>query len=80
MFSSGTIIAVVAIVMGCLVAMIESKHKSQSRASRGQLEKLQQELQQARKQTLALQERVEVLEKIVTDSGFDLKQEISRLG
>ncbi|TKB51452.1 hypothetical protein FCL40_02540 [Ferrimonas sediminicola] len=80
MLTSGSIVAIVAIVMGCLVAMIKSKHKSEAQANLAQFSQLEEELKATRAQCHALEERVVVLEKIVTDSGFDLQQEISRLG
>ncbi|SDI65733.1 hypothetical protein SAMN04488540_102342 [Ferrimonas sediminum] len=80
MLTSGSIVAIVAIVMGCLVAMIKSKHRSDSKAHIDQFSQLEQELNATRERCRTLEERVVVLEKIVTDSGFDLRQEISRLG
>ncbi|WP_298441510.1 hypothetical protein [uncultured Ferrimonas sp.] len=40
---------------------------------------MHQELQQLREQNQKLAERVEVLERIVTDSGFELDQQIRKL-
>ncbi|WP_035385393.1 hypothetical protein [Ferrimonas futtsuensis] len=80
MLTSGSIVAIVAIVMGCLVAMTRSKHKSEAQANLEQFKQLESELKSTQTQCKALEERVVVLEKIVTDSGFDLREEISRLG
>lgn len=53
---------------------LEFKHKIQTKNS----DTLEQ-LAQTNAQVLALKERVQTLEAIVTDSGFDVKQEINKL-
>jgi hypothetical protein len=67
--------AIVAIVfISCAVPVA----KEFARA-RGRQTSLDPDRYVERIELLALKERVEVLEKIVTDEGFDLKRELSRL-
>ncbi len=75
--TSWAVVAVVAIVMGCLVEMMKHRHRGL-----GQKEKtaLESRIAQLEGDNQALQQRVVVLERIVTDRGFDLDQQIRDLG
>lgn len=66
-------VAVVAIVAGCfLVAFL-------ARRPKGNLKEMQALIEQQEAQIKQLTERVEVLEKVVTDDDYNLKQQINRL-
>ncbi|WP_299017916.1 hypothetical protein [uncultured Photobacterium sp.] len=70
-------VAIVAIVFGFLAIQRYLGHRAEIKklegaSGSGEVQELKQEVQ-------ALQERVSVLEKIVTDTGYQLKEEIRKL-
>lgn len=68
-----TAIAIVAICAWALVSIVESaKDKSRSKKKNQQTSELESEL-------IMLRERVEVLERIVTDENYDLKKQFKDL-
>jgi len=68
-----TAVAIVAISCWALVEIINGGKKRKQGANQGQeLDKMQQEI-------IQLKERVQTLEKIVTDEKYDLKQQIDNL-
>ncbi|MBY6187612.1 hypothetical protein KUV89_13390 [Marinobacter hydrocarbonoclasticus] len=75
---SGTtmVVAIVAIVMGCLLEM--SRHRARSNGKRDK--ETEEALAALREENAKLAERVATLEAIVTDRGFDLDQQIRKLG
>ncbi|GAA4881467.1 hypothetical protein [Ferrimonas pelagia] len=75
--ASWAIVAVIAITMGCLVEIMKHRHKGLGRKEKAEFEQKMQQLEQQNQQ---LQARVEVLERIVTDSGFSVDQAIRDLG
>ncbi|GAA5192178.1 hypothetical protein [Ferrimonas gelatinilytica] len=75
--TSWALVAVVAIVMVCLVEMVKHRHRGLGRKEKVELES---RLAQLESDNQILQERVAVLERIVTDRGFDLDQQIRDLG
>ncbi|TKB56752.1 hypothetical protein [Ferrimonas aestuarii] len=80
MWSMGGIIAIVAIVMGCLTSIVKMIMRNKSKVHQSEISRLEGELSQTQAHCQRLEERVAVLERIVTDSGFETQQEISRLG
>ncbi|ADN74775.1 conserved hypothetical protein [Ferrimonas balearica DSM 9799] len=75
---SGTtmVVVIVAIVMGCVLEM--SRHWA--RSGRKHSKDTEAALEQLRQENAKLAERVATLETIVTDRGFDLDQQIRKLG
>jgi len=75
--SSAHIVAIVAIVFGTLYAIFDlhSKHKAKAKSS-SEIDELKSELNSELKE---VKERLAVLEKIVTDGKYDLKNEINSL-
>ena len=66
------IVSIVAIVFGADTVNKLSKNKAHKRGEDG-------ELAEALKQVEALEDRIQVLERIVTENKFDLRSEINRL-
>ncbi|MDF2178957.1 hypothetical protein P2G88_11920 [Aliiglaciecola sp. CAU 1673] len=65
-----TAIAIVGIICWALVELVNSRHKKAPKAQ--DLGPMQQEIEK-------LRERVQVLEKIVTDENYDLKRQFDNL-
>lgn len=65
-------VAVVAIIAGTAYAAWEKWHKSKQHQMRD-------EFTEQQKQLTLLTERVAALEKIITDDGYDLKQQFKQL-
>lgn len=70
---SSHVVAIVAIVFGCSYAMFEAYVKAKSKKVNTVNE------DELKKEIAALRNRLEVLEKIVTDEGYQLKKEIDSL-
>lgn len=71
--SSSHIVAIVAIIFGCIYAMYEVYVKSQAKKANNVNEEA------LKKEIAELRNRLEVLEKVVTDEGYQLKKEINSL-
>lgn len=67
-----TAVAIVAIVCWALVELVNSRHKKAPKLNETELSHLKQELN-------TLTERVQTLEKIVTDENYDLKRQFDNL-
>ncbi|WP_373284977.1 MULTISPECIES: hypothetical protein [Bowmanella] len=67
-----TAVAIVAIVCWALVELVNSRHKKAPKLNETELNNLKQELS-------TLKERVQTLEKIVTDENYDLKRQFDNL-
>ncbi|MBY5992334.1 hypothetical protein [Ferrimonas balearica] len=64
-----------------LLDAYKTKHKSRlKQANSEELKAIQAELAEVKASNAQLKERVQTLEAIVTDSGFDLDKEIRKLG
>lgn len=69
----------VVIVVGILGAMALQNFGRQQRENRGQLRTLERDLGERMVKLEALEERIAVLEKIVTDNRFELDREFRKL-
>ncbi|WP_102795792.1 hypothetical protein [Bowmanella denitrificans] len=67
-----TAVAIVAIVCWALVELVNSRHKKAPKLNENELNNLKQEV-------TTLRERVQTLEKIVTDENYDLKRQFDNL-
>lgn len=67
-----TAIAIVGIICWAIVEIVNSSKKKAKKVDTQAQEKMQQDL-------LAMQERIEVLEKIVTDEKYDLHRQFDEL-
>ena len=67
------IVSIVAIVVGADTIAKLSKNKAQKKSGRDK------ELEEALVQVEKLEERIRVLERIVTENKFDLRSEINKL-
>ena len=67
-----TAVAIIAIIAGTIISIVESGKKKSSKADKLENEQLRRDVAQ-------LQERIEVLERIVTDSSYDLKKQFKDL-
>ena len=67
------IVSIVAIVFGADMIAKLSKNKAQKKTGKDT------ELEEALAQVQKLEERIQVLERIVTENKFDLRSEINRL-
>ncbi|MCG7585722.1 MULTISPECIES: nitrite reductase [Photobacterium] len=70
-------VAIVAIVFASIGLQRYFKHKAEMKKLES--EGSSSEVQQLRHELRTLQQRVDVLEKIVTDKGYQLKEEIKNL-
>ncbi|MBY5992332.1 hypothetical protein [Ferrimonas balearica] len=77
MSATTMVVVIVAIVMGCVMEMSRHHSKGMGRKQKQQMDDAMAELKQ---QNELLAKRVATLEAIVTDRGFDLDQEIRKLG
>ena len=78
--TSAHIVAVVAIVFGTLYAMYDLKVSNKAKSkSKSEMDELKKEIDELKKEVSSQKERLVVLEKIVTDQKFDLKNEINSL-
>jgi phage shock protein C len=68
------IVSIVAIVFGADTITKLSKNKAQKKSGQNN-----QELEEALAQVQKLEERIQVLERIVTENKFDLRSEINKL-
>lgn len=73
-------IPLVAIVGGLSTQRLKMKLQAGQAAAAGQVDRLAAELAQARGDIARLQDRVQVLERLVTDEDRRVADEISRLG
>ena len=67
------IVSIVAIVVGADTIAKLSKNRAKKKSGRDQ------ELEEALAQVAKLEERIRVLERIVTENKFDLRSEINKL-
>ena len=67
-----TAVAIVAIVCWALVELVNSRNKKAPKLNENELNNLKQEV-------TTLRERVQTLEKIVTDENYDLKRQFDNL-
>jgi len=73
-------IPLVAIIGGLSTERLKMKLKAGQAAASGQVERLVAELAQTRTDVARLQDRVNVLERLITDEDRRVADEISRLG
>ena len=73
-------IPLVAIIGGLSTERLKMKLKAGQAAASGQIEQLVAELAQTRTDVARLQDRVNVLERLITDEDRRLANEIGRLG
>lgn len=67
-----TAVAIVALICWAIVEIVNSGKKKKSKIDSQVQQKMQQDLQ-------AMQERIEILEKIVTDEKYDLHRQFDEL-
>lgn len=70
----------VIIVLGILGALAIQNHARHSRATRGKLDDLEQEIRGRLAQLDRLEERIAVVEKIVTDRRYEIDEQLRKLG
>ncbi|SHH93413.1 hypothetical protein [Ferrimonas marina] len=75
--ASWAIVAVVAVVMAGVVLMVQIGRGGANSKEKASWEQRFDELEQKNQ---ALQHRVEILERVITDRGFELDQSIRNLG
>ncbi|MFS1702368.1 hypothetical protein [Alteromonas sp. AMM-1] len=65
-------VAIVAIVAGVFITLIKQRYRHAGHAENGKVSALEDDI-------LALKDRIATLEKIVTDSSYDLKKQFKDL-
>lgn len=68
-----------AIILKAMKLLFERRHHSDSRLARDRVESLEREVRQLRQQADNQKERIQVLERIVTDQREDLRRQIDSL-
>ncbi|MFZ1743195.1 MAG: hypothetical protein WAT93_10090 [Pontixanthobacter sp.] len=79
----GELIPIIAIIMGCMIPMVAIWTKHQQRVAEMQIgttaAATAEKAAQYSSQVTALEDRVRVLERIVTDRGYDIATQIEAL-
>lgn len=75
----GELIPIVAIIMGCGIPMLVIWTKHQQRVAEMQVKTTAEKAAQYATHNTELEERVRVLERIVTDRGYDVATQIEAL-